>query len=118
MAPPEMRETTNRPLLDSSTAQGPFVQPGAGQVEEVTERTALLTRKAELIGQPESEPVRKEEHFRNIDKRTFWILFATIIFGNIVAFFDSTLMYVFEHRGFRSEAELGSTLRSSTVSEC
>ncbi|KPI38653.1 putative transporter [Cyphellophora attinorum] len=85
MSPPEMRE--NRPLLDTPASVGTFAQPTAGEVAEVTERTALLTKKEQ-----HSEGHKKDAHFRNIDGRGFWILFSTIIFGNIIAFFDGTLM--------------------------
>ncbi|ETN42236.1 uncharacterized protein HMPREF1541_04177 [Cyphellophora europaea CBS 101466] len=87
MSVPEMRET--RPLIDS--VPGPFVQPAAGEVEEVTERTALLIKK-ESGATPIKIHNNKDVHFRNISQKDFWILFGTIIFGNTVAFFDSTLM--------------------------
>jgi hypothetical protein len=73
MSPPEMRE--NRPLLDKPASVGTFVQPTAGEVAEVTERTALLTKKEQ-----HSAEHKKDAHFRNIDGRGFWILFSTIIF--------------------------------------
>ena len=90
MSAPEMREV--RPLFDTPASVGAFVQPGAGQVAEVTERTALLTKKEHDLLDVPTRP--KAVHFRNMEERDFWILFLTIIFGNIVAFFDSTLMYV------------------------
>lgn len=88
MSPPEMRET--RPLIDNAPAPGLFVQPAAGQVEQVTERTALLTNKETETALPQVPD--RNVHFRDIDRRRFWILFGTMIFGNTIAFFDSTLM--------------------------
>ena len=75
-----------RPLVDPTATLGPHVEPAAGQVEGVTERSALLSKKT-LEPLPE-----KNVHYRNIDGTHFRILFASIIFGNTIAFFDTTLM--------------------------
>jgi MFS family permease len=88
MAPPEMRKT--RPIIDSAPAPGVFVQPTAGECEDVTERTVLLTKKEpERPLTPSSDKV---EHFHGIERKQFTLLFLTIVFGNTIAFFDSTLM--------------------------
>lgn len=77
-----MRET--RPSLDTPASVGGFIQPAAGEVAEVTERTALLTKKEYDHARGIKETIRKDVHFRNIDARNFWALFGTIIFGNII----------------------------------
>lgn len=88
MSPPEMQET--RPLFDSAPAQGPFVQSSAGEIQEVTERTALLTNKEIETANPVVSG--KNIHYHNIDGKRFVLLFVTIACVNTVAFFDTTLM--------------------------
>jgi hypothetical protein len=81
-----MSET--RLVVDPTPASGPLPQPNDGDFEAVTERTKLLRQDGIL-----PKPAKPVEHFRNIDRRRFWVLFGTIIFGNTIAFFDSTLMF-------------------------
>jgi MFS family permease len=78
-------------VIDPSETLGPVFGKEIGRKHAASEVTPLLrgiaTQQAAEFG--EKAPV----HYRNIDsKRHFWWLFGTIIFGNTIAFFDSTLM--------------------------
>ena len=77
---------TTRPLIAPSATPAPFVQPTAGQSQDSTETTRLLPKR------PASKLKPKDVHYRNVDGARFWWLFSSIIFGNTIAFFDSTLM--------------------------
>jgi MFS family permease len=110
----------NRLIVDATPASGPLPQPIDGEVEEVTEQTKLLSSTHDDLPKS-SQPV---EHFRNIDRGRFWILFGTIIFGNTIAFFDSTLMFaahpiVTSYFGSSNSASWLSTIfyLTSTVSQ-
>ena len=77
------------------------------QTTVVTEETPLLTGasptgpEGSLIPlPPPPSPVKDVEdpsaspstHYRNVDRRHFWLLFGGILFGDLIAFFDSTMM--------------------------
>lgn len=68
----------------------PFVE-GVDQKIQVSEVTPLLRFNAKVY--PDDFVEEQDVHYRNIDsKKRFWLLFSTVIFGNTIAFFDSTLM--------------------------
>lgn len=74
-------------VFDPNATAGPFLAKGVDQHGGASETTPLL--KSNVSESSEKEHV----HYRNIDsKKHFWLLFGTVIFGNTIAFFDSTLM--------------------------
>ena len=75
-----------QPAALGATIPVPSTKSSTGLAQPPTETTQLLPSK------PSSEPKNKDVHYRNIDGTRFWWLFASIIFGNTIAFFDSTLM--------------------------
>ena len=80
-------ENINNP----TTISTPVLAKGVGQKNEVTESTRLLRGTSKECAAESDE--RQQVHFQNVEsKQRFWWLFGTIIFGNTIAFFDSTLM--------------------------
>ena len=75
-------------LADVMAAPGPIIQSAVGQVDEATETTRLLKHRADEVIES-----TRDVHWRNIESSTkFWLLYGSILFGNTIAFFDSTLM--------------------------
>ncbi len=110
---------TQRPSVAPSATAAPSFQPAAGQVERTTERSELLPGPG-----PANEPKTKDVHYHNISGTRFWWLFSSIIFGNTIAFFDSTLMasshpVITSYFGSSNSASWLSTVfyLSSTVSQ-
>ncbi|EXJ93381.1 hypothetical protein A1O1_01773 [Capronia coronata CBS 617.96] len=68
----------NRPLVDPTAEEADGHQP--------TETTSLLPKPKAADEKP------ADVHYRNITGPRFRFLFASIIFGSTIAFFDSTLM--------------------------
>lgn len=77
-----------RPLVDPTATQGPFLESGLEEpnAPQPTESTSLLAK-------PKGADEKSANvHYRNITGPRFRFLFASIIFGSTIAFFDSTLM--------------------------
>ena len=76
------------PLADAAAAPGPYIQHSTRQADEITETTQLLKHRAGGDVEP-----TEDVHYRNVESSTkFWLLYGSILFGNTIAFFDSTLM--------------------------
>ena len=76
------------PLADAAAAPGPYIQDTTRQADEITETTQLLKHSAGDGVEPAGDV-----HYRNVESSTkFWLLYGSILFGNTIAFFDSTLM--------------------------
>jgi MFS family permease len=76
-------------VVDLTATTGPFLAKVIDQKVVESEITPLLRSNVKGCAEGPSE---KEVHYRNIDGKRFWLLFGTVIFGNTIAFFDSTLM--------------------------
>ena len=114
------RSKDSRPLVKPAATSAPSIQPTAEEVQGATERTELLP--AKQSNDTKAKP--KDVHYHNIDGTRFWFLFASIIFGNTIAFFDSTLMasshpVITSYFGSSNSASWLSTVfyLSSTVSQ-
>ena len=76
------------PLAGAAAAPGPYIQHTTRQADEITETTQLLKHRAGGGVEPAGDV-----HYRNVESSTkFWLLYGSILFGNTIAFFDSTLM--------------------------